>query len=232
MKAKLILLDNPVIVTGEEIKEGEKYLDDTNLIRTSVMDNQDYWSARKGYQKIISHNKPIDYNGIDFGIVDIEYDYDELGKQMVNDAVLAFEKKHGYSILTKEQRDKKFKEMGVGGDYLEFNYYDEDEDSVSLWYAEKTPHDCPYSVEVVVPKNSLVYPKKASQQLSENKFSEADMMDAIEYGFKYFRDSQNNGIDVPKGNKLQWLLNRKSLPKTFEVEIEETPTNIKILKKL
>jgi len=31
------------------------------------------------------------------------------------------------------------------------------------------------------------------------------ILDAITYGFSYHRDSMNDNIDVPEGNKLQWL---------------------------
>ncbi len=36
-------------------------------------------------------------------------------------------------------------------------------------------------------------------------FNIKDILEAIKHGFEYHRDSQNDGIDVPKGNKLQWL---------------------------
>ncbi len=32
------------------------------------------------------------------------------------------------------------------------------------------------------------------------------LLQAITYGFKYHRDSMNDNIDVPDGNKLQWIL--------------------------
>lgn len=32
-----------------------------------------------------------------------------------------------------------------------------------------------------------------------------DILNAIKYGFEYHRDSMNDEIDVPLGNKLQWL---------------------------
>ena len=181
MKAQLILLDNPVIVTDEEIKEGDSWIYinpkewDTPQDYTITKNNlgrewfEKLWD-KENYKKVI--DKPIDYNGIDFGIVDVE----KLAKDEVGGAI---------------------------------------ENDIDNIYC-----------------NGFIEGFKASQQLNEKKFSENDMMDAIEYGFKYFRDSQNNGIDVPKGNKLQWLLNRKYTTKTFEVEIEETPTNIKIIKKL
>ncbi len=36
-------------------------------------------------------------------------------------------------------------------------------------------------------------------------FTLEDISNAITYGFTYHRDSMNDGMDVPMGNKLQWL---------------------------
>ncbi len=38
------------------------------------------------------------------------------------------------------------------------------------------------------------------------KYTVKDMERAIHYGFWYATNSQNNGVDVPVGNKAQWLL--------------------------
>lgn len=40
------------IVSDNEIKEGNWYIDDTNLIRQSVTSNKTYWANRKTYKKI------------------------------------------------------------------------------------------------------------------------------------------------------------------------------------
>lgn len=34
------------------------------------------------------------------------------------------------------------------------------------------------------------------------------LLEAITYGFTYHRDSQNDNIDVPEGNKLQWFIGK------------------------
>ena len=74
MKAKLIILDNPIVVTDEEIKKGDNVIFLQNKIRYKV----EYISQCNDFnndldcKKEISFNKPIDYNGIDFGIVDVE----------------------------------------------------------------------------------------------------------------------------------------------------------------
>ena len=38
-----------------------------------------------------------------------------------------------------------------------------------------------------------------------------DIIDAVQYGFDYREDSQNDGVSVPIGNTLQWLMNKKGL---------------------
>lgn len=65
MKAQLIILENPIIVTDELPKEGDFVLSKLNEI---VLFGKKYDPSF--YKKVI--NKPIDYNGIDFGIVDVE----------------------------------------------------------------------------------------------------------------------------------------------------------------
>lgn len=38
-----------------------------------------------------------------------------------------------------------------------------------------------------------------------------DIIDAVQYGFDYRVESQNDGVSVPVGNTLQWLMNKKGL---------------------
>lgn len=38
-----------------------------------------------------------------------------------------------------------------------------------------------------------------------------DIIDAVQYGFEYRAESQNNGENVPLGNILQWLMAKKDL---------------------
>ena len=40
-----------------------------------------------------------------------------------------------------------------------------------------------------------------------------DIIDAVQYGFDYKTESQNNGQNVPIGNTLQWLMSKKNLIK-------------------
>lgn len=70
MKTKLVLLDKPIIVSDEEIRLDDWYLDDVCEIRQSIMysDSEDYWAEREKYQKIIAglDNLPeIDFNGLE-----------------------------------------------------------------------------------------------------------------------------------------------------------------------
>jgi hypothetical protein len=51
------------------------------------------------------------------------------------------------------------------------------------------------------------------------EFTLKDIIDAVQYGFDYRENSQNDGVSVPIGNTLQWLMYKKGLvelPKEFE----------------
>lgn len=51
--------------------------------------------------------------------------------------------------------------------------------------------------------------------LNDAKFTTEELVLAIGYGFKYCTESQNDGVDVPRGNKLQyalWLLEQRNTP--------------------
>lgn len=49
-----ILRHNLYIVSDDEIKEGDWYIDDTEEIRQSFTSDKDYWEVRKDYKKIIA----------------------------------------------------------------------------------------------------------------------------------------------------------------------------------
>lgn len=132
--------------------------------------------------------KPIDYNGIDFGIVDVE----KLAEEKYPLTMV--------SIFTQTSLVDKNKER----------------------------------------RNIFIEGFKASQQLNEKKFSEVEVVDYLEWicgmGW-YFEDKKRWVHDNEVGcfNSTKDLLNHYkllSIPKTFDIEIEETPTNIKIIKKL
>lgn len=180
MKAQLILLDNPIVVTDEEIKEGEMYIVISGI---GFPLNSIHVAEKEGYnnshcKKVI--NKPIDYNGIDFGIVDVEK--------------LAKEK---YPCWSGEWEDGFLFEGFIEG-------------------------------------------FKASQQLNEKKFSEEDAVTLMIQVAKYIDTKEMKDLSERYYDqwciKRDWFINhtmeKSSLPKTFDIEIEETPTNIKIIKKL
>ena len=48
------LNQNLYFLSDEEIKEGDWYIDDTNSVRQSITSNEDYWTVRKDYRKIIA----------------------------------------------------------------------------------------------------------------------------------------------------------------------------------
>lgn len=130
------------------------------------------------YKGIICTNNPnIDIPKV---VDDFKYDYDKLGKSMITDALVAFEKEHGYSLQTKEERDLTFKETGRGGDYLYYRNYTVDNNFVYLHYEEHTRHDRPYSVTLELPLKSFTYPKlKKSQETHPN--SNEDMIEFLDF---------------------------------------------------
>ena len=51
------------------------------------------------------------------------------------------------------------------------------------------------------------------------EFTLEDILDAVQYGFDYRENSQNDGVKVPDGNVLQWVMWKKKLveiPEEFE----------------
>jgi hypothetical protein len=52
------------------------------------------------------------------------------------------------------------------------------------------------------------------------KYTTQEIIDAVNYGFKYATESQNHTGDVPIGNILQWIMYKRNLlnvPKEFEI---------------
>lgn len=39
--------------SDEEIKEGDWYIDDSNMVRKSIISDKEYWSTRQDYKKVI-----------------------------------------------------------------------------------------------------------------------------------------------------------------------------------
>ncbi len=58
-----------------------------------------------------------------------------------------------------------------------------------------------------------------------NKWTTEQVLQAIKYGFEYHRDSMNDNVDVPEGNKLQWLLGTFISPEEHGEWLEEYKKN-------
>ena len=160
------------------------------------------------YKGIICTNNPnIDIPKV---VDDFKYDYDKLGKSMITDALVAFEKEHGYSLQTKEERDLTFKETGRGGDYLYYSNYKVDDNFVYLHYYEHTRHDRPYWVTLELPLKSFIYPKLKKSQETHH-FTEDDM---IEFSEWYFKETFNTELeDTFKSTKELLQLWKEQKPK-------------------
>ncbi len=53
-------------------------------------------------------------------------------------------------------------------------------------------------------------------------YTKQDIIDSVNYGFKYALESQNDGKEVPEGNILQWLIGVKNYSYNEVMEIEDT----------
>lgn len=49
-----VIYQHLYILSDEEIKEGDWYIDDCNLIRQFIISDKEYWEVRKDYKKIIA----------------------------------------------------------------------------------------------------------------------------------------------------------------------------------
>jgi len=84
---------------------------------------------------------------------------------------------------------------------------------VQYFKPEWTVEQCDFFVweQTCFPFDTVSFIKQLNESfigknnVQEKLYTEQDMLNAIKHGFEYHRDSQNDGIDVPKGNKLQWL---------------------------
>lgn len=193
-KAQLILLENPIIVADEEIKEGDKcYHLEMNDRKTDTccdVSNYHTWTdngvdKKDKFRKIISHKKPIDYNGIDFGVINI-------------------------NRLAEFKADK-------------FEDWDFESPSGNGYY------------DFI---DGFKEGFKASQQLNEKKFTLDEISTYFIGGNKkgsFFDDYLDYRLETnDKISFKEWFIKANVVMsiKTFEVEIEETFTTIKIIKKL
>lgn len=71
-------------------------------------------------------------------------------------------------------------------------------------------------------KKQTIEPNQVESECEavELKFTTQDMIEAVNYGFKYALESQHNNEFVPNGNILQWIMYKRNLleiPKEFEI---------------
>lgn len=71
---------------------------------------------------------------------------------------------------------------------------------------EVTKHHMKYCIEAI--QEGIEFGAKCEP---EKQYSLQDIIDAVQYGFDYRGNSQNDGKKVPLGNTLQWLMAKKGL---------------------
>lgn len=194
MKAQLILLDTPIIVTDGEVKDKELCyaIQSRNVVEFTCL--KSIGVSQGAFLKIISTNKPIDYNGIDFGIVDV-------------------------NKLAMDKLKSKWHHLYTSG------------------YPSK-PYPSGFKQELSL----FIEGFKASQQLNEKKFSEDDLrnykklyqieLDEQANSFRRQDRTSLKDFEILRENTHREVLKQLSLPKTFDIEVEEKENNIKILKKI
>lgn len=65
----------------------------------------------------------------------------------------------------------------------------------------------------IVKEVQKYYPKQVDGEIEdvELRYTTQEMIDAVNYGFKYAHESQNHTGDVPLGNILQWIMYKRNL---------------------
>ena len=192
---KPILIEDYGIVVDENSNnnatKGLNYNFGTKRFETLDYDYDKFTSEWKFFKKVIgSIGKRLEGVSLIELPEPVEYNYDALGELRINEALVAFEEKHGYQLQTKDDRDKKYKETGKGGDYLYYLHHSFEDHVLVLSYGEHTPHDCSYYVTLELPMRDLVYPK-LKQAANTNKYSEEDMRKAF-YDGRVIKRMENN----------------------------------------
>jgi hypothetical protein len=163
---KVVLDGFDYYINDDDINTSDYYIG-LNLSNSSVRicsnENQIDYSKHK---KIIATNNP----SIDLPQIEVNYDYDELGELMIQDALIKFEKKHGYKLSSLDK-------VEGNGDYLYFAYYETFEDTLILHYGEHTLHDCPYSVTLELPLKDSKYPIIETDNQNTHLNSDEDMIE-------------------------------------------------------
>lgn len=97
-----------------------------------------------------------------------------------------------------------------------FDIFGHDKVCASGWGIDQERYDILRNLDC---RSTAELKKLIKTSNNEDVYNLEDIISAVEYGFKYHRDSQNNNEDVPIGNILQWIMGRKnllSIPKNFE----------------
>ncbi len=99
-----------------------------------------------------------------------------------------------------------------------------DKIKIAIWKQIYTDRRNPIDITSITNiKDGKCYFKLVESEINESielKYTTQEMIDAVNYGFKYATESQNHTGDVPIGNILQWIMYKRNLlnvPKEFEI---------------
>ena len=230
MSYKLILLENPIIVSSETINSNDYgyCLFDNSIFKCKNFEKN---NKSKNSLKIIAGLSDlllIDYNGLEdkFGI---EYDYDKVGELFIETAQKEFNKKHGYWLDIKEKNIK---------EYLYYSNYEISSNFIEFSYGEHTSHDQPYSVTIQLPLYDISYPilkfknKKYTYSLEEMRnFSTwlEENYRRSKGGWYHIGDFYKNNKPVKTEFLMEEYIKYLSQPKEFNINIEIKENKIIIL---
>lgn len=230
MEYKLILLENPIIVSNETIDNndyGYNVVDNTIFEGKKIKQNIKFKNSLKIIAGL-SDLPIIDYNGLEdkFGI---KYDYDKVGELYIETAQKAFEKKHGYWLDTEEENKK---------EYLYYSSYEIYSEFIEFSYGEYTNHDQSYSVTIELPLYDITYPilefknKKSTFSLKEMKnFSKwlDENYRRGKQGWYHVGDFYKDEKPVKTEFLMDEYIKYLSKPKEFNINIEIKDNKIIIL---
>jgi hypothetical protein len=58
--------------------------------------------------------------------------------------------------------------------------------------------------------------KVTDNNIIDMEYTLQDIIDVVQYGFDYRENAMHDGVSVPDGNVLQWLMGKKNLSKLPE----------------